>query len=72
MTMVCKIGGQEPLAKTRDWQKCRFSVSQTHFWLIEVWFSALIPKAIGMVKIATFAKPENVKVHLNDNQIPNK
>jgi hypothetical protein len=24
------------------------------------WFSASIPKAFGMVKIATFAKPENV------------
>jgi hypothetical protein len=29
-------------------------------WLIKVWFSASIPKAFGMVKIATFAKPENV------------
>jgi hypothetical protein len=29
-------------------------------WLIKVWFSASIPKAFGMVKIATFAKPETV------------
>jgi hypothetical protein len=29
-------------------------------WLIKVWFSASIPKAFGMVKIATFAKPQNV------------
>jgi hypothetical protein len=27
------------------------------------WFSASIPKAFGMVKIATFAKPENVMCH---------
>jgi hypothetical protein len=46
--------------------------AQTHLWLIKLWFSASIPIAIGMVKIANFAKPENVKVHLNDNQIPNK
>jgi len=29
-------------------------------WLIKNWFSASIPIAIGMVKIATFAKPQNV------------
>jgi hypothetical protein len=29
-------------------------------WLIKVWFSALIPIAIGMVKFATFAKPGTV------------
>jgi len=29
-------------------------------WLIKHWFSASIPIAIGMVKIATFAKPQNV------------
>jgi len=29
-------------------------------WLIKVWFSASIPIAIGMVKIATFAKRQNV------------
>jgi hypothetical protein len=30
---------------------------QTHLWLIKVWFSA----STFVVKIATFAKPENVK-----------
>ena len=35
------------------------SVSAEPRWLIKVWFSASIPKAFGMVKIATFAKPEN-------------
>jgi len=29
-------------------------------WLIKHWFSASIPIAIGMVKIATFAKPQTV------------
>jgi hypothetical protein len=29
-------------------------------WLIKVGFSASIPIVIGMVKIATFAKPETV------------
>ena len=37
-------------------QKWRFSASQTHLWLIKVWFSA----STFVVKIATFAKPENV------------
>ena len=32
-------------------------------WLIKVWFSASIPIAIGMVKIATFAKPGNVRCY---------
>ncbi len=38
------------------WQKWRFSAPQTHLWLIKVWFSA----STFVVKIATFAKPENV------------
>ncbi len=54
--MVCKDGGQEPLAITRVWQKWRFSAPQTHLWLIKVWFSA----STFVVKIATFAKPETV------------
>ncbi len=54
--MVCKDGGQEPLAITRVWQKWRFSAPQTHLWLIKVWFSA----STFVVIIATFAKPENV------------
>jgi hypothetical protein len=33
-------------------------------WLIKVWFSASIPKAFGMVKIATFAKPQTVSGYL--------
>jgi hypothetical protein len=44
---------------TRVWQKWRFSAPQTHLWLIEVWFSA----STFVVKIATFAKPENVSRH---------
>jgi hypothetical protein len=55
--MVCKDGGQKPLAITRVWQKWRFSAPQTHLWLVKVWFSA----SKFVVKIATFAKPENVK-----------
>jgi hypothetical protein len=47
----------EPL--TRVWQKWRFSAPQTHLWLIKVWFSA----STFVVKIATFAKPENVMRH---------
>jgi hypothetical protein len=41
---------------TRVWQKWRFSAPQTHLRLIKVWFSA----STFVVKIATFAKPENV------------
>jgi hypothetical protein len=41
---------------TAVWQKWRFSAPQTHLWLIKVWFSA----SIFVLKIATFAKPENV------------
>jgi hypothetical protein len=37
-------------------EKWRFSAQQTHLWLIKVWFSA----STFVVKIATFAKPENV------------
>jgi hypothetical protein len=44
---------------TRVWQKWRFSASQTHLWLIKVWFSA----STFVVKIATFAKPETVVQH---------
>jgi hypothetical protein len=41
---------------TRVWQKWRFSAPQKHLWLIKHWFSA----STFVVKIATFAKPENV------------
>ncbi len=41
---------------TRVWQKWRFSAPQTHLWLAKVQFSA----STFVVKIATFAKPENV------------
>ena len=41
---------------TAVWQKWRFSSPQTHLWLIKVWFSA----STFVVKIATFAKPQNV------------
>jgi hypothetical protein len=47
---------EEQLLLTRVWQKWRFSAPQTHLWLIKLWFSA----STFMVKIATFAKPENV------------
>ena len=60
--MVCKDGGQEPLAITRVWQKWRFSAPQTHLWLIKVWFSA----STFVVIIATFAKPETVSGNLNN------
>jgi hypothetical protein len=50
----------EPL--TRVWHKWRFSAPQTHLWLIKVWFSA----STFVVKIATFAKPENVMWHLEN------
>jgi hypothetical protein len=48
------------LGITRVWQKWRFSALQPHFRLIKHWFYASIPIAIGMVKIATFAKPKSV------------
>jgi hypothetical protein len=41
---------------TAVWQKWRFCAPQTHLWLIKVWFSA----STFVVKIATFAKPQNV------------
>ena len=47
---------QKHMQVTRVWQKWRFSAPQTHLWLIKVWFSA----STFVVKIATFAKPENV------------
>jgi hypothetical protein len=50
---------EEALLVTRVWQKWRFSAPQTHLWLIKVWFSA----STFVVKIATFAKPENVIGH---------
>jgi hypothetical protein len=42
---------------TAVWQKWRFRSPQTNLRLIKVWFSA----STFVVKIATFAKPENVK-----------
>jgi hypothetical protein len=42
-------------AHTRVWQKWRYSAPQAHWWLIKHWFSA----STFVVKIATFAKPEN-------------
>jgi hypothetical protein len=46
---------------TAVWQKWRFSAPQTHLWLIKHWFSA----STFVVKIATFAKPQDVMCHLN-------
>lgn len=51
---------------TRVWQKWRFSAPQTHLWLIKVWFSA----STFVVKIATFAKPENVRRHCSRTAKP--
>jgi hypothetical protein len=46
-------------AHTRVWQKWRFSAPQTHLWLI---IRQLADSASTfVVKIATFAKPKNVK-----------
>jgi hypothetical protein len=53
---------------TRVWQKWRFSAPQTHLWLIKHWFSA-IP---FVVKIATFAKPENVSGHCKPTRTENE
>nr|MBK9651628.1 hypothetical protein [Bacteroidota bacterium] len=50
---VGRTARQRIIAPTRNW---RFSAPQTRWWLIKVWFSA--PTVV--VKIATFAKPENV------------
>jgi hypothetical protein len=47
---------------TGVWQKWRFNAPQTHLWLIKVWFSA----STFVVKIATFAKRQNVTSKLSD------
>jgi hypothetical protein len=47
---------------TAVWQKWRFSTPQTVLWLIKVWFSA----STFVVKIATFAKPQNVSSNLKE------
>ncbi|MBZ0205282.1 MAG: hypothetical protein K8H89_03075 [Flavobacteriales bacterium] len=52
-------------AHTGVWQKWRFSAPQTHLWLIKVWFSA----SIFVVKIATFAKRQNVVRNILMNTI---
>jgi hypothetical protein len=59
--MVYKLGGQERQHLTGVWQKWRFSSPQTHLWLIKVWFSA----STFVVKIATFAKRQTVKLSKN-------
>jgi hypothetical protein len=51
-----KIKGEYRQQPTRVWQKWRFSAPQTHLWLNKHWFSA----STFVVKIATFAKPQNV------------
>jgi hypothetical protein len=55
-TFVESYPAMAGFSSTRVWQKWRFSSPQTHLWLIKVWFSA----STFVVKIATFAKPENV------------
>ncbi len=59
---------EEALLVTRVWQKWRFSAPQTHLWLIKVWFSA----STFVVKIATFAKPENVTANAKKTTTVNK
>jgi len=44
---------------TAVWQKWRFRSPQTHLWLKKVQLSA----STFVVKIATFAKPQNVSGH---------
>jgi hypothetical protein len=58
LTLWCFVQTEGQLV-TRVWQKWRFSAPQTHLWLIKVWCSA----STFVVKIATFAKPENVSTH---------
>jgi hypothetical protein len=52
------------LPLTQDWQKWWFSATQKHLWLIQVWFSA----STFVVKIASFAKTENVLRNLKNIQ----
>jgi hypothetical protein len=52
--------GYRRFSSTRVWQKWRFSAPQTLLWLIKDRFSA----STFVVKIATFAKPENVDTKL--------
>ena len=60
---ICNSLNKKALHITRVWQKWRFSATQTHLWLIKVCFSA----STFVVKIATFAKPENVSIHCKTN-----
>jgi hypothetical protein len=59
-----KIANKEAQPLTAVWQKWRFSAPQTHLWLIKHWFSA----STFVVKIATFAKPQNVVLHTKKNE----
>jgi hypothetical protein len=52
---------QEAQQVTAVWQKWRFSAPHQHLWLIKHWFSA----STFVVKIATFAKRQNVMGNLN-------
>jgi hypothetical protein len=49
---------------TRVWQKWRFSAPQTVLWLNKHWFSA----STFVVKIATFAKRQNVTCKLKNDR----
>jgi hypothetical protein len=66
--MVVTLDRQERQPITRVWQKWRFSAPQTHLWIIKVRFSA----STFVVKIATFAKPENVIGHCKKTDRPSK
>jgi len=57
--------GHQLTAPTKNW---RFSAPQTHLWLIKHWFSA----STFVVKIATFAKPQTVRLSKNSGTILNK
>lgn len=63
LKMKLKKNKNEP-PTNKAWQKWRFSAPQTHLWLIKIWFSA----STFVVKIATFAKPQNVSGNIMTQQ----
>jgi hypothetical protein len=65
MKYFLRLGG---FGSTRVWQKWRFSAPQTPLWLIKHWFSEIT----FVVKIATFAKPENVVGYCKNRKTDNK
>jgi hypothetical protein len=63
--LVLWFSHPQGVGSTGVWQKSGFSAPQTHLWLIKVWFSA----STFVVKIATFAKRQNVSGHCNGRHI---